>query len=499
MDHPLILLLLVPVLGALVVALLPGERLSLIRNTAISAAVLTLVYTVVLATQVDFTSSAIQLQTSITWNEQLGTSFSLGVDGLAFPLVLLTALLVLMALLASHMITHHVKGYYLLMLLLEAATMGVFMAQDWGLFYIFWELVLIPLFFLIDRWGGKNRQTAALNFVLYTMGGSVFMLLALLVLFDATPGHSFTFVAMAEGARSLSSAQQLLIFTGMLIGLGVKMPIFPLHGWLPLAHVEAPSPVSILLSGILLKMGSYGLLRVIDILPAAAVALQGVLFGLGVIGLLYGGLLAWRQSDMKKMIAYSSVSHMGVVLIGISTLNVYGMTGAVYQMVAHGLVAGATFMLIGLLYERTHTRDINDYGSLIKVTPRFAFLIIMAFVGGVGLPSTAGFVAELHVLIGGFSTWSWLIVLLSLGVLITAAYSIRTVKHLYTGPVRLDMQQVDDLHLLEMVAAGSLIAGTMLLGLYPMPLLDMVDASVQELVGRFIPDTMTQLSGGVMQ
>lgn len=498
MDHPLILLLLVPVLGALIVALLPVERPALIRNTAILAAVLTLVYAVALTTQVDFASSAIQLKTSIIWNEQLGTSFSLGVDGLAFPLVLLTALLVLMALLASHMITHHVKGYYLLMLLLESATMGVFMAQDWGLFYVFWELVLIPLFFLIDRWGGKNRQTAALNFVLYTMGGSVFMLLALLVLFDATPAHSFTFAAMAEGARSLSHAQQLLIFSGMLIGLGVKMPIFPLHGWLPLAHVEAPSPVSILLSGILLKMGSYGLLRVIDILPAAAVTLQGVLFALGVIGLLYGGLLAWRQSDMKKMIAYSSVSHMGVVLIGISTLNVYGMTGAVYQMVAHGLVAGATFMLIGLLYERTHTRDINDYGSLIKVTPRFAFLIIMAFVGGVGLPSTAGFVAELHVLIGGFSTWSWLIVLLSLGVLITAAYSIRTVKHLYTGPVRLDMQQVDDLHLLEMVAAGSLIAGTMLLGFYPTPLLNMVDVSVQELIGRFVPDTMAQLSGGIM-
>ncbi len=188
------------------------------------------------------------------------------------------------------------------------------------------------------------------------------------------------------------------------MGFGVKMPLFPLHGWLPLAHVEAPSPVSILLSGILLKMGSYGLLRAIDILPAAAIAMQGLLFALGVIGLLYGGLLAWRQSDMKKMIAYSSVSHMGVVLIGISTLNVHGMTGAVYQMVAHGLVAGATFMLIGLLYERTHTRDINDYGSLIKVTPRFAFLIILAFVGGVGLPSTAGFVAELHVLIGGFET-----------------------------------------------------------------------------------------------
>jgi NADH-quinone oxidoreductase subunit M len=210
-----------------------------------------------------------------------------------------------------------------------------------------------------------------------------------------------------------------------------------------------------------------------------------------VVGLLYGGLLAWRQSDMKKMIAYSSVSHMGVVLIGISTLNVHGMTGAVYQMVAHGLVAGATFMLIGLLYERTHTRDINDYGSLIKVTPRFAFLIILAFVGGVGLPSTAGFVAELHVLIGGFERWGWSIVLLSLGVLITATYSIRTIKQLYTGPVRLDMQQVEDMRPLEMVAAGSLIFGTLLLGFYPTPLLDMMAMSVQQLISHVA-------SGGLM-
>lgn len=499
MDYLLILLLMLPAVGAGVLALLPSEHPTLIRNTAIGVALLTLIYAFGLTSQMDFSSSAIQLKTSVVWNAQLGTSFSIGVDGLSFPLILLTTVLVLMALLASHMITHHVKGYYLLMLLLEAATMGVFMAQDWGLFYVFWELVLIPLFFLIDRWGGKNRQTAALNFVLYTMGGSVFMLLALLVLFDATPTHSFTFTAMAAGAKDLTSAEQTLIFAGLLIGFGVKMPLFPLHGWLPLAHVEAPSPVSILLSGILLKMGSYGLLRAIDILPAAAIALQGLLFTLGVIGLLYGGLLAWRQSDMKKMIAYSSVSHMGVVLIGISTLNVHGMTGAVYQMVAHGLVAGATFMLIGLLYERTHTRDINDYGSLIKVTPRFAFLIILAFVGGVGLPSTAGFVAELHVLIGGFERWSWLIVLLSLGVLITATYSIRTVKQLYTGPVRLDMQKVEDMRPLEMVAAGSLIVGTLLLGFYPAPLLNMMDMSVQQLISRFALDTMAQAaSGGLM-
>lgn len=495
---PLTLLLFLPAAGAIIVALLPGSRPALIRSTAVVAAVLALIYAISLTWRFSMIEPGIQLHAQYVWNSQLGTSFALGIDGFSFPLVLLTVLLVLMAMLASHGVKHHVKGYYLLMLLLEAATLGVFMAQDWGLFYVFWELVLIPLFFLIDRWGGKNRQTAALNFVLYTMGGSIFMLLALLMLFDATPAHAFSFQAIAEGARQLPASEQIAIFLGLLIGFGVKMPVFPLHGWLPLAHVEAPSPVSILLSGILLKMGSYGLIRAVEILPAAAQALQGLLFALGMIGLLYGGLLAWRQSDMKKMIAYSSVSHMGVVLLGISTLNHYGLTGAVYQMVAHGLVAGATFMLIGLLYERTHTRDINDYGSLIRITPRFAFLIILAFVGGVGLPSTAGFVAELHVLIGGFQQWGWMIVLLSLGVLITATYSIRTVKHLYTGPVRLDMQQVEDLRLLEMVAAGTLIGGTLLLGFYPLPLLTLVDATVQQLVMQFVPAVNAALPGGIM-
>ena len=493
----LTLLLLLPAAGAAVVAVLPDRFPRLLRYVAIGAACLTLLYAFGLLTQFSFQQSGIQLRVHHIWNAQLGTAFALGIDGFSFPLILLTTVLVLMAMLASSNVTHHIKGYYLLMLLLESATMGVFMAQDWGLFYVFWELVLIPLFFLIDRWGGKNRQAAALNFVLYTMGGSIFMLLAFLVLFDATPNHSFSFEAMAQGAHQLSSNEQTLIFLGLLLGFGVKMPVFPLHGWLPLAHVEAPSPVSILLSGILLKMGSYGLIRAIDALPAAAQALQSVLLTLGLIGLLYGGLLAWRQSDMKKMIAYSSVSHMGVVLLGIATLNQHGITGAVYQMVAHGLVAGATFMLIGLLYERTHTRDINDYGSLIKVTPRFAFLIVLAFVGGVGLPSTAGFIAELHILIGGFQNWGWLMVLLSLGMLITATYSIRTIKHLYTGPVRLDMQHVEDLRPLEMLAAGSLIVGTLALGFYPLPLLDMMDKTVQQFVTNFSPNVVALLQQGM--
>jgi NADH-quinone oxidoreductase subunit M len=374
----------------------------------------------------------------------------------------------------------------MLVLLLESAMFGVFTARDWSLFYVFWEATLLPLFFLIDRLGGPNRQRAALNFFLYTLGGSVFMLVSLLFLYDAAPGHSFAMGDMAEGGRGLPLDVQLLIFAGLFIGFGVKMPVFPLHGWLPLAHVEAPSPVSILLSGVLLKMGSYGLIRAASALPGGVEALQGFLAALAMVSLIYGGLLAWQQRDLKAMVAYSSVSHMGVVLLGIAALNVAGLTGAVMQMVAHGLVAGALFLLIGLLYERTHTRDIVDYSSLVRVMPRFAFFTVLAFVGAVGFPGTAGFVAELHVLVGGFDRWGAWVAILSLGVLISAAYAMRTVGRLFTGPVRESMKNVPDLTRTEFAAASVLAIGIIGLGIFPAPLLAVVGASVSRLSKVFL-------------
>jgi len=483
-SFSLLILLLLPLVGAVSIVLLSNKRPQLIRNIAIVTSSLSLLYAIYLVTFGDVRPVDHGLWQTYhhAWNTRMGTSFSLGVDGFSYPMVLLTTLLVWVAILASKGINHHPKGYYLLMLVLSSAIMGVFMARDWALFYVFWEATLIPLFFLIDRWGGKGRQTAALNFVLYTMGGSVFMLLSLLVLFDATGGQSFSFEAISEGAKHLKASDQTLIFLGLLIGFGVKMPIFPLHGWLPLAHVEAPSPVSILLSGILLKMGAYGLIRAVAMLPDAAHALQTVLVTLALIAIVYGSLLAWKQSDLKKMIAYSSVAHMGVVLLGISTLNVIGMTGAVYQMVAHGLVAGITFMLIGLLYERTHTKDVNDYGSLIGVTPRLAFFTILALIAGIGLPGTAGFVAELHVMIGGFQHWRWIMLVLSFGIIVSAAYNMRTVKRLFTGPAKSSMQNIADLRPTEFIAASILMMGILLLGIYPSLVLDVISPAVQDFI-----------------
>ena len=478
-------LLLTPLCGSILIAVLPAGRDRLYRNVALMTSVIAMVLSFYVLSMFDTQVAGLQFTEHMKWNPRLGMAYDIGVDGISLPMVILASILCFIAILASSNITDKPKGYYLLMLLLETAMFGVFMAQDWVLFYVFWELTLIPLFFLIDRWGGKQRHGAALNFVLYTFGGSVFLLIAMLVLFDNLPAHSFSMRYMAEAAASLSDDKQLLIFLGFLIGFGVKMPIFPIHGWLPVAHVEAPSPVSILLSGILLKMGAYGLLRATEMLPNAVMQMQTTLMVLALISLVYGGLLAWRQTDMKKMIAYSSVSHMGVVLLGIATLNITGLSGAVMQMVAHGLVAGAMFLLIGLLYERTHTRDIRDFSSLIKTTPRFAFFTIFAFIAAVGLPGTAGFMAELHVLIGGFQIWGWLIVALSLGIMISAAYAIRTVGRMFTGPSRGDMSDIADLRGSEMLAAGLLTAGIIFLGVFPASLLQYITPSITNLSRLF--------------
>jgi len=482
----LTLMLLIPLVGAGSILFMAGEHRNNVRSVAIITSGLTFIIALSLLNGFETTISAFQFEESVVWNARMGTAYALGLDGFSYPMVLLATLLSLVAILASGSITERYRGYYALVLILESAMLGVFMARDWLLFYVFWEMTLIPLFFLIDRWGGKRRSMAALNFVLYTMGGSVFMLVSLLVLYDAMPEPSFSMAAMNAAAQSLPADTQLLLFLGFLIGFGVKMPIFPIHGWLPLAHVEAPSPISILLSGILLKMGSYGLIRAAGMLPSAVLELQTVLAALALFSLFYGGLLAWRQSDLKAMIAYSSVGQMGIVLFGIAALNVAGLTGAMMQMVAHGLVAGATFMLIGLLYDRTHTRNIKDYSSLIGVTPRFALLTSLALFGAIGLPGSATFIAKFMATIGGFEQWGgWIAVLVASSVLVSGAYAIRTIGILFTGPSRPAMAKVQDLQYAELIAAGTLVLGTIALGFFPQFLLNLMGESVSHMLSVY--------------
>ncbi len=475
------ILLLTPALGIIVLALIPRANTGQLRFAANLFATLVFLLSCWLVVDYNQLDSGIQYYEHFIFNPKLSSAFALGVDGLSLPMVVLASLLISIALLASFTIASNIKSYHISILLLELGMLGVFLSQDWSLFYIFWELTLIPLFYLISRWGGVRRHIASLNFVLYTMGGSIFMLISLFAISQYMPAHSGTLMSsMSVAAQSMPENEKIWVFIGFLIGFGVKMPIFPLHGWLPLAHVEAPSPVSILLSGILLKMGAYGLIRVVVMLPEAAQVLQPTLVFLALFGMIYGGILAWRQTDLKAMVAYSSVSHMGVVLLGIATLNLAGLYGAVLQMTAHGLVAGAMFLLVGLLYERTHTRNILDYSSLVQVMPRFALFMTITLFAAMGLPGTVGFVAELHAAIGGFQQWGYLMVFLGLSILISSAYAMRTIGMLFTGPVKPQMREIEDLRTPELLAASILVAGILLFGLWPTPLIDLSTATINQ-------------------
>lgn len=477
-------LLISPVLGILILALMPNENTSHIRFAANLVAIIVFILSCWLVIDYNQLDGGIQYYEYFIFNPKLNTAFALGVDGLSLPMVVLATLLTLIALLASFSINRNIKSYYISILLLELGMLGVFLSQDWSLFYIFWELTLIPLFILIARWGGARRNVASINFVLYTMGGSIFMLISLLAISQYMPPHGGTLMSdMTIAAQSMPANEQTWVLIGFLIGFGVKMPIFPLHGWLPLAHVEAPSPVSILLSGILLKMGAYGMIRVIVMLPETAQTLQSLLIALALIGMIYGGVLAWRQTDMKAMVAYSSVSHMGIILLDIATMNKTGLIGAVLQMTAHGLVAGAMFLLVGLLYERTHTRNILDYSSLVRVMPRFALFMTITLFAAMGLPGTVGFIAELHAIVGGFQEWGNLMILLGVSIMIGTAYAMRTIGMLFTGPVKPQMRDIEDLKLYELIAAGFLVVLIVLFGLWPAPLIDLSMATMNQMNG----------------
>ncbi len=471
-------LLWTPAIGALLICFIPQQHSLAIRWFANTFSTIVFLSSCYLVSRYDQQDAKFQFEEYFQLNPRLGSAYALGLDGISAPMVVLATGLTSIALLASLNLSHKIKGYHICILLLEFGMLGVFLARDWLIFFIFWELTLTPLFFLIDRWGGLRRHVASMNFVLYTMGGAVFMQLSLIAVFQAVPEHVSFMDNMAKAAMTLPKFQQILIFLGFLIGFGVKMPIFPLHGWLPLAHVQAPSPVSILLSGVLLKMGTYGLLRVLVMLPDAAHALQPLLVFLALFGMIYGGLLAWRQSDLKAMVAYSSVSHMAIILLGIATLNQIGITGAVLQMVTHGLIAAALFLLVGLLYERTHTREIQDYSGLIQVMPRFAIFMTLTLFAAMGLPGTVGFIAELHTLIGGFQRWPALMILFMMSILIGATYAIRTISQLFTGTAKAKFKSIEDLHSYEFLAASVLAGSILWFGLQPAVLLKLSETTI---------------------
>ena len=426
------------------------------------------------------------------WVPYFNIEYYLGLDGISLSLVMLTGLVSVLACLASWHIDHHVKGYFALYLLLTASMMGVFLALDLFLFYVFFEVMLLPMYFLIGVWGGENREYAAIKFLLYTLFGSVFILVAVLILYfwagDAVvpgfKGHSFDIVKLTQIATATGyygHQIQWWVFSLFFIGFCVKLPSFPFHTWLPDAHVQAPTPISMILAGVLLKIGGYGLVRLAwPLAPAGAYALAYPVACLGVFSIIYGALVAMAQTDFKKLVAYSSVSHMGYVTLGMAVMRlasesdpryyVYGVDGAMFMMIAHGITSTGMFFLVGVIYERAHTRDLRKLGGLLNAMPLYGAVSFLIFFGSMGLPGLCGFIAEAFVVLSAFNFSPLLAILAAAAVILTAGYILWTLQRVFLGGSE-QYQGLPDLNLREIVIATPLVILTVALGVFPQPLL----------------------------
>ena len=474
-----------PLICAVVICLLPKTQLKAIQSLALLGSGISFLLAWRLLGSFAAGSGGLQFAESVEWVPELGMTYRLAVDGLSLPMVLLTTLITPACLIASLAMKERMKAYFAWFMLLEFAALGVFMAQDWFLFYMFWEITLVPMFFLIGIWGGERRGPASLSFFLYTLGGSVFMLLAIIAAYVNSPGHSFDFAVLAQASSAWSTEFQILVFAGFLLGVAVKIPAFPLHGWLPLAHVEAPVPVSMFLSAVLLKMGAYGLIRAGVLLPEGIEWFAPILFVGAIINITYGSLMSWRQTDLKAMVAFSSVSHMGFVLLGVSALTVTGFTGAVMQMFTHGIITASLFLLVGVIYERTHTRDITEFSGLSRNMPVYAVFMSLALLASMGLPGLAGFISEFHALVGAYERFGIYSASASVGILVTAAYSFRTIGHLFAGTVNPKWEHLKDINVREMIPVFVLAVLMVAIGIYPGPLLDLMKASLSVSVEAF--------------
>jgi NADH-quinone oxidoreductase subunit M len=505
----------VPLLGALLIMLfMRGERSATIRKFATGVAIFDFFLSIPLWFAFDRGGELFQFRESAGWIESLGIRYEFGIDGISLLLVLLTTLLGVLAFFSSwSAIEVREKEYYIFMLLLQTGMLGVFMAMDFFLFYVFWEVMLVPMYFLIGIWGGPRKLYAAIKFFLYTLVGSVLMLLGILALYFFNSGGLFGYAGLGhersffipqfhEIAGQIPPELQFWIFLAFFVGFAIKVPMFPFHTWLPDAHVEAPTAGSVILAGVLLKMGTYGFVRFsLPILPSATWELLSWMVFLSIVGIIYGALVAMAQKDMKKLVAYSSVSHLGFVMLGIFSLNGPGLNGGILQMINHGLSTGALFLLVGVIYERRHTRMIAEYGGISARMPVFATIFLIITMASIGLPTLNGFVGEFFILVGAFSR-SWLWALFgALGIVLGAAYMLWMYQRVFFGPItNPENERLKDLNRRELAYLLPLVLLCFWIGLYPRPFFEILEKPVEHIlqqVEAFGPQEMaTSVSAG---
>ncbi len=475
------LIIFLPLIGALLIAFLPRASTALMRWVAIGASLATLAASLVVLFAFSNTQAGYQFVESYKWIEQYGIGYKLGVDGVSIWMLMLTTAIFPIALWASKEVVHdRLKEFYALVLLMEMATLGVFLSLDMFLFYVFWEFALVPMYFIIGVWGGERRIYASMKFFIYTMAGSVLMLLAIVYL--GINGGTFDLVALiAKNGPWAASAPLFLAFA---IAFVIKVPLFPFHSWLPDAHTEAPTPGSVILAAVLLKMGAYGLIRFnLALFPEASKQFAPLMMILAVIGILYGAIVAFAQTDAKKLVAYSSVSHMGYIVLGIFSLNQLGIQGALLQMVNHGISTGGLFLIVGFLYERRHTRELARFGGIWAKMPLYGTLALLFTLSSVGLPALNGFVGEFVILQGAFQANWQMTAFAALGMILSAVYLLTFFQKIFLGESHDPANdKLQDVNWREVLAVAPLLVFVFVIGLYSLPFFNAMNASVTSLL-----------------
>ena len=505
-NYILSLLIWLPVLGMVAIAFIPREKENSIKIAAAITTGVQFILTLILWNGFDLQNGGMQKNEMYNWIPSFNISYHLGVDGLSLPMVILTGMLFFIGVFVSWNIKKAVKGYFALFLMLNTGVMGVFLSLDFFLFYIFWEVMLLPMYFLIGMWGGPQREYAAIKFFLYTLFGSVLMLVGILGLYFYC-GKTFNIVELTstapqalDGVLWWGVSAIKVIWVLLFIGFAIKVPVFPFHTWLPLAHVEAPTAISVLLAGILLKLGVYGIIRVnYGLMPDGVYWFSTALAFLGLVNVIWGGLCALAQKDLKKLVAYSSVNHMGYSLIGMAAVVAAGeahgvnmkaaqagLGGAVFQMFNHGTISAMLFILVGVIYERAHHRDIEGFGGLASQMPVYTGITAVAFFAGLGLPGLSGFISEAMCFIGAFPVYKGIVIASTIGILLNAAYFLWAFQRIFFGKLNEKYSALPEINRLELFTVVPLLVITLFFGIYPAPYLDMISATMNNIINHVI-------------